>query len=432
MSAGESPPPDSGWLMSPLRAPAYAWWLGLSLASVPVQLLLGALELQWLPTLQLGGDPSFAVLFLLGALLELAWWWMALKIAVERLLDAADGESGAGPLRETVVVDAQGLRQLLLLGSALLATYVLLLSGRTGLALAFAVVAAIMLPASIARVALNESLWAGLDPRAWMAAWTRAGGHYGPLALRSLALAGAGAAFAWAVSGLPTWFAGPLAHAFVLYLVFAGYHAIGDMLAAVGDSGAMPAAASVPAPTGASKEETLALREAAWLANDDKPAQAAARLDVLIRGQGASDSVHQRFRQLLALAGDADGLAMHARGYVPVLLALGKEREAIGLYLASLQSDVQFQLQEPERVEQLLEAAARLGHSRLAVTLAGEFAARFPRDRDRVQVGLLAASEQLRLGLNDEARADLTALRACFADHPRVEEIDAALRNLRA
>ena len=152
-----------------------------------------------------------------------------------------------------------------------------------------------------------------------------------------------------------------------------------------------------------------------------------ARFDQLIRGRGASAPVHARYRELLSGLGDEQGLLRHAHGYVAVLLGLGKEREAMALYLASRTMYGEFELEEPQKLSDLIAIAARNQQSKLAVALAEEFARRFPRDRDLVLNGLTAARLMDRLDRDEEARRLLTDLLARFPEHELRPELETAL-----
>jgi hypothetical protein len=174
------------------------------------------------------------------------------------------------------------------------------------------------------------------------------------------------------------------------------------------------------------------MREAEQLAAEDQFALAAARLDPLIRGQGASPPVHARYRELLTRVDDREGLLRHARGYVAVLLNLGKEREALALYLASRSADPSFELEEAQKLSDLIALASRNQQSKLAVTLAEEFARRFPRDRDLVLNGLTAARLMDRLDRDEDARRLLLDLVERFPEHPLRKQLDEALQALDA
>jgi tetratricopeptide (TPR) repeat protein len=153
-------------------------------------------------------------------------------------------------------------------------------------------------------------------------------------------------------------------------------------------------------------------------------------LDRLIRGRGATAPVHARYRALLGRLGDRDGLLRHARLHVAVQLQLGQSREAMALYLEAKQMDPGFELDDPQPISELIALAARNQQSQLSVSLAEEFARRFPRDRDLVLNGLTAARLMDRLDRDEEARRLLVDLIARFPEHELQPELQAALQAL--
>jgi tetratricopeptide (TPR) repeat protein len=233
------------------------------------------------------------------------------------------------------------------------------------------------------------------------------------------------------VAVLPSGPAEALAHLLVLYLLLVTYRALGALLdrhrEQLNLDHEAPSALPSARLAAATPEETAALAEAGRLLASEEPMAAAAVLDRLIRGRGATAPVHARYRALLARLGDRDGLLRHARLHVAVLLQLGQEREAMALYLEAKQTDPGFELEDPQPVSELIALAARNQQSQLAVSLAEEFARRFPRDRDLVLNGLTAARLMDRLDRDDEARCLLGDLLRRFPEHPLREELAAAL-----
>lgn len=104
----------------------------------------------------------------------------------------------------------------------------------------------------------------------------------------------------------------------------------------------------------------------------------------------------------------------------------------MALYLEARQMDPGFELDDPQPISELIAIAARKQHSQLVVSLAEEFARRFPRDRDLVLNGLTAARLMDRLGRLAEARRLLANLISRFPEHPLREELQATLLELDA
>jgi hypothetical protein len=397
----------------PLRPPALAWLGMMALASVLVDLA------GWVHGI-------FALV--LGAM----WWLMAFKLASEALTLAASGREHDEGF-EVFASDGNAMRQVML-GLGLIAIGALLHLFAPPAALwAFGIALALMLPAMVVIVVMEDSLLRAFDPRMWFELLRRIGGAYLALALQ-LALLAVAVVLALRVlpAGLPSPLAEGLAHALVLYLMLVAYHALGVLLDDNREALELEREGPTERPAGVTREETAAVAECERLLAADQPAEAAAVLDRLIRGRGATAPVHARYRALLSQRGDVEGLLRHARDYVAVLLQLGQEREALALYLESRHADPAFELGDPQPISELLALAGRNQQSQLAVALWEEFARRFPRDRDLVLNGLTAARLMDRLGRDDEARALLLDLLRRFPEHSLREQLQASLAGIDA
>ena len=371
------------------------------------------------------GGVNAVVATLLGAI----WWIVAFKLASEDLMRAADGRADDAGY-DVFAGDGVAFRQvwlgliLFVIGSGA-AKF-----APPGLYIAFCLLAAVMLPATVILIVMEDSMLRVLDPRMWAELLGRIGREY-LLLCAQLALLAIGVVLLIRIAGaaLPSAnMAETIAHALFLYLLMVAYYGLGDLLhrhrAALELPDETPPSRRLIAAT---PEETAAVAEAEQLLAKDKRAQAAAVLDRLIRGRGATAPVHKAYRELLAGLGDAPGLLRHARDYVAVLLQLGHEREALALYLDSKQRDPGFQLGDAQPVSDLIAIAARNQQSKLAVSLYEEFARRFPRDRDLVMNGLAAAKLMDRLDRDDEARHLLRDLLERFPEHDLRPELEAAL-----
>jgi hypothetical protein len=370
------------------------------------------------------GGVNAVIATLLGAI----WWIVAFKLASEALMRASEGRDEDEGY-DVFAGDAIAFRQIWL-GLILF----VIGSGAAKFAppavfYAFCVLAAVMLPATVILIVLEDSMLRIFDPRMWYELLTRIGREYLMLCAQLALLAIGVVLLIRLAASLPSAnMAETIAHALFLYLLLVSYYGLGEMLhqqrAALEMPDEAPPSRRLLAAT---PEETAAVAEADRLLANDKRAQAAAVLDQLIRGRGATAPVHRAYRELLAGLGDEPGLLRHARDYVAVLLHLGQEREALALYLDSKQRDPGFQLGDPQPLSDLIAIAARNQQSRLAVALYEEFARRFPRDRDLVMNGLAAARLMDRLDRDDDARRLLIDLIGRFPEHELVPELEAAL-----
>jgi hypothetical protein len=367
---------------------------------------------------------------LFGMVVGALWWLMAFKLASEALTVAASGRDGDASY-ETFAGDAVALRQVFLgLALILLGWLVSVLGGHTGL-LVYGFALALVMPAMVILVVMEDSLLRAFDPSAWFELLRRIGSDYLVLACKLTALAAALLlVMAYLLTPLAPWIASGVTHLLMMYALLAGYRGLGELLDRHRDALELEPEVAIERPQLASSDEDRAMFECEQLVAANKPAEGAAVLDRLIRGRGASAPVHARYRELLSGLGDEQGLLRHAHGYVAVLLGLGKEREAMALYLASRAMYGEFELEEPQKLSDLIAIAARNQQSKLAVALAEEFARRFPRDRDLVLNGLTAAKLMDRLDRDDEARRLLNDLLARFPEHELRPELESALQSI--
>ncbi len=421
-------------LRFPARPELMAWVVGLAFGGLLAHLLAGEFAIKWWPQTAIAGSPGGVFRLLLSVSLDAVLALMALKVAVETLLDTAHARllpDAIGPASggESVATDSQAVRQLFLLLGAAAASYGAVRIGG-GVAILGVALVVMLLPAAIMLLAEDDSLRHALNPLAWFPLITRLGVDYAALAAKIALLAAAAVVAHVALARwLPDLAAVPLARAASIYLLFAGYHGIGLVMLRQHAALGLDIARPIPRPLHATPQEDACMHEVEALIADNKPAEAIACLARLMRGRGVSAPLHARYRQLLSAGGDRDGLLAHGRDYIAVLLALGKDAQAMALLHESLALDPAFELAEPEEVSRLVTHADATGQTQFAVTLAEQFLHRFPRDRERMAIGLLAARLMCgRLGREADACALLDRLLIEGHEHPLAPQ----LRALRA
>jgi len=404
------------------------WLLALGLAAAVIQLFTGGLSIQWLPRFELSTTTGEIVFVVTGLFLEFFWWLLALKIAVEGLRAASSGhEDQAG--RENRVDDPQALRQLLLWCTVLLAGYSIYLElGGVALSIYGTLVVA-LLPAIVGILGMEDSLQHALDPTGWGQLFRTSGRDY-LLTVAKLAALVLLTAFVQLeiVPSAPPWLDVGLSRMLLLFALFAGYRELGLLfdrhLRRLGAAAGPVSAAQL------TSEEQLAVNAAERFGADQRFARGARELAALAGRPGTSAPVHVLYRKLLLLAGDEAGLLQHARTYVPELLALGQEAEALALYRDSLSADAGFEVPQARALTQLLALALREHDVNLAISLAQEFLRRFPDEPDAVPNGLSAARLLDRQGAEEDARQILVGLVRHFPQHPLRGELVAALETL--
>jgi tetratricopeptide (TPR) repeat protein len=417
-------------LLYPLRDVVLAWLLGLALAAVPIYFLVRVLGVSWLPRLQFNTSPDLVVFGMIGIALELFWWLVAFKIAVETLRAASSGRMEAG-LGEEWSEDALAARQLLLWGGLSLVGYLIWLQLGGAALLLYGLLLALVAPAIVLLLGMAGSLPVALDPRRWHTLVRLLGVDYLLLAARIATLAALVCVAEFKVFEREApWLDVLLFRLCLLYLMFAGYHELGRVLGRHRGNLETPSEASVEVPDVDDGEEHLALRAAERYAAEGRYPKAAQQLEELALAPGASNELHLRYRDLLILAGDHAGMLRHARVYVAALLDQGKDADALALFQDCVDSDPGFELEEPRRIGQLQAVAMREQRPQVAITLGEDFVRRFPQEPDCVPNGLSAARLMDRLGRDEDARLLLVDLVRRFPRHPMRGELLAALETL--
>lgn len=367
---------------------------------------------------------------LLGLVFEIVFWVMAFKLAVEALVNTARGRYEALQTEDILATDGDAWKQLVL--GVFAGLLVVAVAVWTGLLPALAATAVVMvfMPAAVMLLAITDSFSSALNPVAWAGLIGRVGAPYfGVVAV--FALLGLGSeALQWLfLSVLGE--VGQVPGSFVaLYALVASYHVLGDLLYRHHEVLGLDVTPAVPVARYGNPIEDETMAAAETLAQQGHYDAAAERLAGLFRGRGASDPVHDRYRELLVQADDLQRLVQHDREYLNSLVTTGKDKRALAVYADTVARVPGFAPALPDVVARLVAQAARQGQSQLAVALAHDFEARFPGSEALPEVVLAAASLQSeRLG-QDEAARD--RLRALLASHPRHPLAEAARSRLAA
>lgn len=354
---------------------------------------------------------------LLGLAFELIFWVVGFKLAVEALVNTAHGRIEPLGHGDLAASDGEALQQMLLqvLVSVCIAAVALWLGLVPALVLLGFTV--LLLPAAIIMLAIDRSLPRALNPLAWGALIGRLGaGYFGAVAVLALLVVVSMVAQVLFAKLLPNDM-GSLPGGFVsLYALVAGYHLLGYLIyenhAALG----LDVAPAVPRATLANPMEDEAVAQAEALTRDGEHAAAADLLQQMFRGRGASDPVHDRYRQCVIAAGDTPRLVKHGREYISSLLATGKDKRALAVATETVAHEPSFRHELPDDVARLVAQAAKTGQAQLAVGLAQDFEARFP-GSERVPEVVLAAATLMAERLGQEQAAH-DRLLACARRHP--------------
>lgn len=356
---------------------------------------------------------------ILGLVFELGFWIMGFKMAVEALTNTAHGRYEALHGEDMLATDGDAIEQMVLgvlvgLVVTLVAVYLGLLATAGALLAVF-----LFMPAAVILLAINHHYLNALNPLAWFELIGRLGGAYFGVVLVFAILGLLSEVLQW---GLVAAFGGPgqVPGSFIaLYALVASYHVLGDVLYRNHEVLGLDVAPAVARATYGNPIEDETMARAEELAGQGKPAAAAELLAGLFRGRGASDPVHDRYRELLIAEGDLNRLAAHDREYISSLVVTDKEKRALAVYADTAERIPGFRLDLPEQVARLVALAARLGQAQRAVALAQDFESRFPDSLELPQVVVTAATLlSERLGRDEEACARLRALLQTHAQHP--------------
>ena len=343
---------------------------------------------------------------LLGMAVELAFWVMGFKLAVEALVNTVHGRFEPMGAEDMMATDGEAVNQILLMLVVLLPIMAIALWGSPMLALGLLALAVLFLPAAVMVLAVDDNLPHALNPLAWFPLIGRLGGvYFGAVALLAAMVIVSIVVQSLLHMALPRNM-GMLPGSFVsLYLLVAGYHLLGYVIHANHASLGLDVAPAVPRARFANPLEDEAVAEAEALAEDGDPAAAARRLQDMFRGRGASDALHERYRQFLQQAGDTPALLEHGREYISRLVATGQDKRALAVLVGQRSIDAAYQHALPDDLARLVAQAARTGQAQLAVSLADGFETRFPDHPAGAQV-VMTACELMADRLGREAEAE--------------------------
>lgn len=364
-----------------------------------------------------------------GFLVSLVFWIMAFKIAVEALENTARGHLTPGKGGNSWATDGDARDQILLLVLFFFAPLAVGYWISIWAALAVLLVETLVLPAAVALLAIDKSLWYALNPQAWFTLMQRVGmGYVVAVALiwvLQIVVVIANVVLAFA----PGFIAVPVGSVITLLALVTGYHLIGYLIYQHHVALGLDLTETIVRPTFANAEEDEAMRQS-QVGVDQGDLDAATRpLQTLVMGRGATAPIHDRYRKLLVDLRDGERLCEHGRVYIPQLMAQGQDKRALAIAGECLAYDPAFALTQAEDIVRLVALAAERGQSQVAVRLAHAFDSRFPRSPDIVDVQLTVARLYYdKLGKEAEARVLLDTLAARFPEHPRSEDI----RNMQA
>jgi hypothetical protein len=286
------------------------------------------------------------------------------------------------------------------------------------------IVAVFVLPAIDMSLAFDANLALALNPFNWARIMRAFGSAYLiPVAINlllgtTIVLASVSSAL------LPRLFALPLFGFAYSWLIVLAFHLMGVLIHQRHEPFGMDPEAPRLARAGGQDADAALLQDVEELAQDD--VQAATGLLVeRLRTRSAPASVHLAYRRLLQRQQLREGLLVHGQIWIAALIAQGESRRALGVLQECMGICADFIPDDPRTCGELADLAARLGISRIAVTLCRGYLDHWPRDSRAPHYGLLASrllaehTEQ-----HMEAAQLLDRLAAAWPDHPLHAEIE--------
>jgi len=259
------------------------------------------------------------------------------------------------------------------------------------------VVAALVIPAAIMVLAMEESLRAAMNP-------LRIVGTIGGIGLPYLALC----VFLFLLMQsseylevaldvlLPEWLAAVLADMVTMYFMVSMYYLMGYALyqnhAALGIDIQVDTAMAARAVSKKSAEQSVLGPETQGLVAEGKLEEAAARVEERLRREWENNKLHDQYHKLLLAAGAPKPIAKHVNEYAAKLVREKKAARAVEVYEAGRTKNPELTLHDPGLVLPLAKTASELRRDATAFELLKGFDKRFPGHADIPAVYMLAAT----------------------------------------
>lgn len=368
-----------------------------------------------------------ALLPVVGWVLELVIWAATYLYALECLRHSADGFAQPPEFAEPGV-GGWALVAIALWSTLLTVTVKLNFGGGTWLVSGLM---AATLPAIAMSLALDGGVAHALNPANWLRVMARFGPTYlvliGVQCLVALVVTQAQHGFEHA---LPHFVALPLFYFVAIHATLSNFRLMGLLLhQRHAHFGIQPKAHQLVAQNHQDDDRQL-LDQVELLASREPQAA----LDLLVprlRDHAAPATVHLAYRQLLQRLDLREALLVHGQIWIAALIAQGESRRALGLLQECIDLDGQFIPDDPRTCGELADLAARLGISRIALSLCRGYLQHWPRDVQAPHFGLIASRI---LAEHSDQRAEalrlLDGLANAWPDHPLRARIDAQRQGL--
>lgn len=296
----------------------------------------------------------------------------------------------------------------------------------------FAILALILLPASIIVLATTASLVAAINPLLLGQMVQRIGAPYAALyGMLVLLYVGSGAVVSLFVGVLPPLMLYVLSLFAGYYFTFVMFHLMGYVVYQFHVELDFLPETVIESGEVQTLDDELGLFEQ-FLAEEKYGAAKAELLAVIARYPDKVE-LKQRLHRIAQLTEDKELLARNGRQTISEYIDQKRVRDAINIYLDCVRADPAFRPARPEDYAPLAQALRDRGDSKLAVQLINGFHKRFPEDPTTPSLYVLAArvfSEDLQR--DDQARAILDYVVKHFPRNPDTRQAKALMSALSA
>lgn len=363
----------------------------------------------------------------IGTLLDLVVLAALYKFAADVLLRTANGRMDPPSGYKADEGEGWEVLKLQILFAVLMIAVAILTANTVGVAAAYAAMVFIALanPGATMSVVTDQNLWHALNPLTWLQVMTRMGWPYFVVSLLCMVFYVSEANMQAAIASvMPLWLADVFADLVSHYVIIATFHLMGYLMYQYHEKIGWEIEERVELQRAADPYQQL-LDQAETMAREGKHAEAEELLRAEIFSRGASIAVHERYRKLLALRGDAAQSTKHGRDFINVLLAQDQDRKAIEVYRECLTADPAFVPAQAEHIGRLAQKAADSGNAQLALRMLSGFHRHFPKHKD-IPKNYLLAAKLLAEKMNQEApaKALLEQVRTQFPGHPLLPEVE--------
>jgi hypothetical protein len=259
------------------------------------------------------------------------------------------------------------------------------------------VVAALVIPAAIMVLALEESLRAAVNPLRIVATIAGIGLPYLALCAFLFLLMQSSEYLEVALDFvLPEWLAAVVADMVTMYFMVSMYYLMGYALyqnhAALGIDVQVDTAMAARAVSRKAGEPSVLGPETQGLVSEGKLEEAAARVEDRLRREWDNNKLHDQYHKLLLASGQPKPLAKHVNEYAAKLVREKKAARAVEVYEAGRARHPELSLHDPDLALPLARQASELRRDATAFELLKGFDKRFPGHVDIPGVYMLAAT----------------------------------------